>query len=232
MLKTKGFSVLEVLVVTFILLVFVGLTVFYLAPQRRQIKTEDAARIVYNTMREARILSITRRIYYGVVINTNATPQTISLSNSTLSFTFPAKSVSLVDMGLLNNQTDQHIQTTSIYPNDIVINPSDTVNYYIPNKTGFPALEASFPDGVLPSNNMFICYFDPAGRVLDAATEQGNQIYRIFYFCPQQENKGAATNTLTSATVQGLTRAITLYGATGGINFWRYESPNWKSNRQ
>jgi hypothetical protein len=79
---------------------------------------------------------------------------------------------------------------------------------------------------------MFICYFDPAGRALDSATESGNQIYRIFYFCPEQENKGAATNTLNSATVLGLTKAITLYGATGGINFWRYESPNWKSNRQ
>jgi len=32
--------------------------------------------------------------------------------------------------------------------------------------------------------------------------------------------------------MNALTRAITLYGATGGVSFWRYEQNQWKNNRQ
>lgn len=224
----KGFSLVELLVVAFIIIILSALTVFYLAPQRRQVKADDAARAVFNTMRQARILSITRRVYYGVVINTSNLEQTVTLNNSTTSLKFPGHSVSLVSMGLLANQADQRIQNTIIYPEDVMINPTDTVNYPLPAVTTFPTLESGFTVATFPSS-LFTCYFDPSGRVLDKAQESGNQIYRIFYFSPEAERKGSVTNTLTPDTVRALTRAITLYGASGGVNFWRYDQNNWKT---
>lgn len=230
MQREKGFSLIEILVVTAILVILSALTVFYLVPQRRQIKSDDAARSVFNTMRQARILSITRRLYYAVVINTSEAEQTATLNNSTLNLKFPGNSVSLVSMGLLATQTDERIQNVSIYPKDVMINPSNATDYPIPlASTAFPTLEAGFPNAAFPSN-LFICYFDPGGRALDKAQENGNQIYRTFYFCPQAEKK-AGVNTLSTATVQALTRAVTLYGASGGVSFWRYEQSAWKTNR-
>jgi prepilin-type N-terminal cleavage/methylation domain-containing protein len=230
MKNAKGFSLIEILVVTVILIILSSLTVFYLSPQRRQIKSDDAARSVFNTMRQARILSISRRIYYAVVINTSEAEQTTVLNNSTLSLKFPGNSVSLVSMGLLATQNDEKIQNISIYPKDVMINPSNAVDYPIPPTSAFPNLEAGFTTAAFPSN-IFVCYFDPGGRVLDRAQENGNQIYRTFYFCPQAEKK-AGVNTLSTNTVQALTRALTLYGASGGVSFWRYEQNAWKTTRQ
>lgn len=231
MQQAKGFSLIEILIVTVILVILSSATVFYLLPQRRQIKADDAARAVFNTMRQARILSITRRLYYSVVINTSEAEQTMTLNNSTLSLKFPGNSVSLVSMGLLSSQTDENIQNVIIYPKDVVINPSTSPDYPIPATSAFPTLEAGFTPAAF-SSNLFVCYFDPGGRALDRAQENGNQIYRTFYFCPLAEKKGGTTNTLTTATVQSLTRAITLYGASGGVNFWRYEQSAWKTTRQ
>lgn len=231
MKREKGFSLAEILVVVVILVFLSALSVFYLLPQRRQIKSDDAARSVFNTMRQARILSITRRLYYAVVINTSEAEQTTTLNNSTLNLKFPGNSVSLVSMGLLAAQNDEKIQNISIYPKDVMINPSNATDYPLPSATtAFPALEGNFPQATF-SSNLFVCYFDPGGRALDKAQENGNQIYRTFYFCPQAEKKGT-TNTLSTATIQALTRAVTLYGASGGVSFWRYEQSAWKTNRQ
>lgn len=226
MYKTKGFSLVELLVVIIILATLTTMTVLYLAPHRRQIKADDAARAFYNTARQARILSITRRTYYAVVINTAETEQNLTLSNSTLSLKFVGNSVSLVDMGSLSSQTDERIQNVNIYPRDVIVNPTDAVAYFIPNKTTkFPPLERTFTDSAFPSNT-YVFYFDPAGRALNAATESANQLYRTFYFCPQKESNSNAQG------MNALTRAITLYGATGGVSFWRYEQDQWRNNRQ
>lgn len=223
--KTKGFSLVELLIVIIILATLTTMTVLYLAPQRRQLKADDAARAFYNTARQARILSITRRIYYAVVINTAETEQNLTLSNSTISLKFPGNSVSLVDMGSLSSQTDERIQNVSIYPRDVTINPIKT-DYFIPDKTAkFPPLERTFTDDIF-SSNTYVFYFDPAGRALNGATESANQLYRTFYFCPQKESNSNAQG------MNALTRAITLYGATGGVSFWRYEQNQWKNNRQ
>jgi prepilin-type N-terminal cleavage/methylation domain-containing protein len=234
MRNKKGFSLIEILVVTVIIIILSAVSVFYLLPQRRQIKSDDTARALFNTIRQARILSITRRLYYAVVINKNETEQTLTLNNSTLNLKFPGNSVSLVDMGLLSAQNDERIQNVIIYPKDVMINPEPfpSADYPIPATSAFPTLEASFARATF-SSNLFVCYFDPSGRALDSAHENGNQIYRTFYFCPQAEKAGGTgPNKLNAATVQALTRAITLYGASGGVSFWRYEQNAWKTTRQ
>jgi len=232
MRNIKGFSLIEILVVTVVIIILSATSVFYLLPQRRQIKSDDTARAVFNTMRQARILSITRRLYYAVVINKNETEQSLTLNNSNISLKFPANSVSLVNMGLLSAQNDEKIQNVTIYPKDVMINPSPSLDYPIPAASNFPTLESGFPTAAFPSN-LFVCYFDPSGRALDRAQENGNQIYRTFYFCPQAEKAGGTgPNKLSVATVEALTRAITLYGASGGVNFWRYEQNTWKTSRQ
>ncbi len=232
MQNTKGFSLLEILIVTVIIIILSAASVLYLLPQRRQTKSDDAARAVFNTMRQARILSITRRLYYAVVINTSETEQSATLNNSTLGLKFPGNSVSLVNMGLLSTQNDEKVQNVIIYPKSVMINPSTSSDYPIPATSAFPALEASFTPAIF-SSNLFVCYFDPSGRALDSAQENGNQIYRLFYFCPQAEKvNGTGPNTLSTNTVQALTRSISLYGASGGVNFWRYEQNAWKTSRQ
>lgn len=214
----RGFSLIELLVTIIILGVLVSLTIIYLNPNRRMVKTDDAARSIYSSMRQARIQAITRRQYYAVVINGASVNQTKSLNNSTKNLVFPARSVSLVDMGSVVNQTDENVVNTMIMPPDVNI----ALPAEVPAKnTAFPALEMGFPEinftGAAATSKIWECYFDPAGRALDGADNNGTQIYRIVYISAPD-----AKNTLNPA----LLRAITLYGATGGLTAWRLNPTN------
>jgi hypothetical protein len=187
------------------------------------VKTDDAANGVYALMRQARIQAITRLQFYGVVINQNDTDQVIPLNNSNKNIKFLARSVSLVDMGSITKQDDEEIALTKRLPLDVTVNATSG----LPNDNLFPIPERSFPVHKFQTGNpsgTFVCYFDPSGRAVNRADGSGVQEYRLFYFSSYD------VNTAKSPT---LMRAITLYGATGGIRFWRYTpspTPQWVSS--
>jgi prepilin-type N-terminal cleavage/methylation domain-containing protein len=210
--QNPGFSFVELLITLLILAVLVTLSVLTLAPFRRSVKTDDAAGAVFTLMRQARILAVTRRQFYTVVINTSSLNQVIPINNSTKSIRFAAQSVSLVDMGRIAPQDDEELVLTKRLPLDVKVNAATG----LPASTAFPQPEQSFSifnfSGATPSG-AFVCYFDPAGRAVNKADGTGTQEYRIFYF------SSSDVDVNKSAT---LLRAITLYGATGGLKFWRY----------
>lgn len=208
MKKQRGFSVIELLVVVVILGILTALTVISLNPNRRQIKTDDAAGAIYNIMRQARIQSITRRQFYGVVINASNTPQTMTLNSSNISLTFLPQSISLVDMGQLS-AGDEKITLTKTLPADIIINAS-----FFPttNNPDFPVPEKTFNKYDF-STGPYVTFFDPAGRSVNAANGAGTQSFSTFYFSSFDVD-------LTKSST--LLRAVTLYGSTGGLKFWRY----------
>lgn len=204
MKRYKGFSLIELLVVFIILAILTTVTVLTLNPTRRMVKTEDGAAAVFNIMRQARIQSITRRQFYGVVVNTANTDQTLMLGTN---LTFLSQSVSLVDMGELATG-DEVIILTKQLPPDVIVNAS---YFPIPN-VDFPAPERNFTKYDF-ATGPFVAFFDPAGRAVNSADGTGTQTYSTFYF-----------SSFDIDLTQGptLLRAVTLYGATGGVKLWRY----------
>jgi type II secretory pathway pseudopilin PulG len=212
MKRDLGFTFFEVLVVLLLLVILMTLSIITLVPHRKMVKTDDAANGVYALMRQARILAITRLQFYGVVINMSDSDQTIPLHNSTKLIKFPQKSVSLVDMGSITKKDDEEISLSKKLPIDVVLN-ADTG---LPKKEAFPFPEQDFPKHDFNNSNpknSFVCYFDPAGRVVNRADGSGFQEYRTFFF---------SSYDITVTKSPTLLRAITLYGATGGLRFWRY----------
>jgi prepilin-type N-terminal cleavage/methylation domain-containing protein len=207
MKKFSGFSVFELLVVILIFSILATLAVLTLAPHQRMVKTEDGAGAVYNLMRQARIQAITRRQFYAVVINAGTTDQTLTLNNSNVPLQFLAQSVTLVDMGSFM-PGDESIALSKKLPIDVNINAAV---FPSPNPQ-FPVPEQSFNKYNF-SAGPYICYFDPAGRAVNSADNNGTQNYAIFYF---------SSFDITPTQSPTLLRAVTLYGATGGLKFWRF----------
>lgn len=219
MARNAGFSLIELLVVVIVLAVLATLTIISINPYKRMVKTDDACRALYSSMRQARVQAITRRQFYGVVVNMATTEKAFKLSNSTKDLKFPARSVSIVDMGSINATDDEKVVNTNIIPETIKVG----VIADVPSKdTAFPALEATFTQedlaasGTIPAN-AFACYFDGSGRALNGATNAAVQIYRTFYF--------SATD-ITKTQSPTLLRAMTLYGSTGGLTFWKLDKTN------
>jgi prepilin-type N-terminal cleavage/methylation domain-containing protein len=208
--KQKGFTIIEILVVVLILGILTALTITTLNPNRRMVKTEDAAASIYNIMRQARIQAITQRQFYGVVINSAPTDQSLTLPNTDtpVTLTFPAQSVSLVSMGQLQT-VDEKITLTKQLPPDVILNASF---FTAPPNTDFPAPERSFTKFDF-STGPYVTYFDPAGRAVSASTGTGTQNYSVFYF---------SSFDIDQTKSPTLLRAVTLYGATGGLKFWRF----------
>lgn len=210
MKKQSGFTFAEILVVLLILSVLTALTVTALNPNRRMVKTEDAAASIYNIMRQARIQSITQRQFFAVVINSAPTDQMVTLPNSNppVTINFLAQSVSLVDMGQLG-LADEKITLTKQLPPDVIINASF---FSTPPNADFPAPERSFSKFDFATGS-YVTYFDPAGRAVNSPTGTGTQNYSVFYF---------SSFDIDQTKSPTLLRAVTLYGATGGLKFWRF----------
>jgi prepilin-type N-terminal cleavage/methylation domain-containing protein len=212
--RDSGFSLIELLVALLILSILVALSVLTIVPFRRSVKTEDAAGLLFTVIRQGRLQAITRRQFYAVVINTSITNQSMQLSNSTKSLNFLSNSVSLVDMGRASIQNDEEISLARKLPEDVNLNGTS-----LPASTAFPLPERNFTVHDFSGGNLFVCYLDPAGRAVNSADGAGTQEYRTFYF------SSFDIDVSKSAT---LLRAITLYGATGGLKFWRYDPASTK----
>ncbi|MEW6730636.1 MAG: hypothetical protein AB1489_04795 [Acidobacteriota bacterium] len=205
-----GFSTIELLIALAILLILISLAVIAGAPMRRAVKTDDAARTLYTLMRQGRLQAITRRQFYALVINTANTDQTLTLNNSERRLSFLAQSITLVDMGRISVRNDEEITLVKQLPLSVIINDSSIVTA---TRSIFLQPERSFTVHDFASINTFVCYFDPAGRAVNLADDTGTQEYRTFFF---------SSNDINVSKSPTLLRAITLYGATGGLKFWRY----------
>ncbi len=214
MSRDKGFSLIELLLVVGILAILSTMVVLTLAPHRRMVKTEDAANALFTVMRQARILAVTRRQYYAVVINAdvnNHVAGDIPLNNGNLppGSEYLAHSVSLVDMGAIA-AGDERIVLAKQFAQDIRINNTSD----LPPVTSFPITERTFTSPTLDTvNYSYVCYFDPSGKAVNRADNTGNPEYRIFAFSAPDAKMASAPT---------LMRAVTLYGSTGGLKSWRY----------
>lgn len=208
--KNAGYSVIEILVVVLILSILATLSIISLGSHNRMVKTEDGAGAIFSIMRQARVQSITRRQFYAIVINTAGAEQSVKVHTSSMAklmLKFPAQSVTLVDMGT-QDLDDETITLTKKLPVDVVVN----ANSGLPVNTAFPVPERNFTTAAF-NNGIFICYFDPAGRAVNNCDGTGTQVYTTFYF---------SSFDINSTVSAPLLRAVTVYGATGGVKFWRY----------
>ncbi|MCS6885494.1 MAG: prepilin-type N-terminal cleavage/methylation domain-containing protein [Acidobacteriota bacterium] len=208
-MKQQGFSLAELIVVLAIIAILSAMFVISLNPQRRMVKTEDAAAALYSVLRQARILAVTRRQYYAVVINPTATAASTTLSNGVWPSgqLCPEHSVCLIDMGALSSG-DERLVLSRRFARDININNTAE----LPASSAMPQPERFFNEPTVTGITV-VGYFDPSGRAVNAADNTGIPVYARFAFSANDAKVSAGPTLL---------RAVTLYGASGGLKGWRY----------
>ncbi len=212
---TKGFSLLELLVVVGVLAILATFATLTLVSHRRMVKTDDAANAIYMVMRQARIQAITRRQFYALVINKASTNTTFTPNNS-MSLTFLPQSINLIDMGK-KVTGDEKISFSKPFPLDIYFNDSAILT----STNDLPLPEKNFNTAIFSGNGILAYYFDPAGRLVNKADGTGSPVYANILF------SSSDINLLKGST---LMRTLTVYGPTGGLKLWRYvptSTPKW-----
>lgn len=224
MKRQSGFSLIEVLIVIIILAILTITTLFSLNSYTRQTKTEMAASAIFSLMRRARIQSINTRQYCAVVINTSSVDTTMALATpggNTLPFL--SRSVSLVSMGQ-SMAGDEVLRQTNKLPIDVFINQASGGPLAANSDAAFNTPEKNFSAfDPTTMNGVFVIFFDPAGRAVDAPSNTGNFVYSRLYFSSFDISRAVPSSPLL--------RALTIYGASGGVKYWRYipgAMPSWQ----
>jgi prepilin-type N-terminal cleavage/methylation domain-containing protein len=200
--KTRGFSLLEMMIVIAIGLVLTVVSIVTLVPLQKQQHVVNAYNITLAAMRLARDNAVAQRTSYSVTFSTSASPNTIVVAP-------------VLPSGATTFTGDQ-----------------STVTYQLPTdvqflaQTGLPNTTATAPDGYYNSSLAAIdlgyaangytsgvttVYFCPDGSAQNSQDGSGN--------CSGSPEGGVVYIAQSGNMLSS--RAITLWGATGRIHGWR-----------
>jgi prepilin-type N-terminal cleavage/methylation domain-containing protein len=215
---SRGFSLIELLIVLAVITVLLGVSLFYLSGHERLYRPDEQALKIIDVFQEARQRSLTQRETMRVEID------------------LTDNMVRLIDENTPNTADDDRVVSRLVLvpkyevkinsrPPDISTNPTEIMSV--------PA--AQFRPSIYPSSVAHeVCTFRflRTGSVVNEGTDAvGSNAtttgLTLFIWSPKQNNPDESE----------IARAITVIGATGSVRFWEYnrsltDANKWKDSRR
>ncbi len=209
--RERGASVTELLIVIAIILIITSMSLFALTGQKAMYKTDDQALKIIDVLRAAALRAVTQRQTIRVEIN---------LTKNT---------VRMIDENLPATATDDVLvrSLTLESTNDVKLSAQPTnVTTLPPSPSNFPvALYAPSVHTLSSGNNVCTIRFNRNGTVVNAGTNATGTNSVItsttLYIWPPLPSD--ATKAKTARQV----RAITVFGSTGNIRFWKFNGTSF-----
>jgi len=215
---SRGFSMIELLIVLAIITVLLGISLFYLSGHERLYRPDEQAVKIIDVLQEARQRSLTQRETMRVEVD--LTDNVVRLIDENTPGTAGddnvIKTLTLVP---------QHEVKINSRPPDISTNPTEIM----------PVPIAQFRASIYPpSVTHQVCTFRflRDGRVVNEGTDAvgSNAVttgLTMFIWSPK----------LGAPDESEIARAITVIGATGSVRFWEYnrnvsDTNKWKDSRR
>lgn len=202
--QQAGFTLLELLAVVIVLAIMTGIAVFALMPHRRGYRAEDAANQVVNFLREAYQRAITQRQTFRVRIDRNN--QTISLIDENR---LPAGDEKLVRQEGLIGQNEVRM---------------DQPGAGTPKPVGPPPSPYNYPPATY-NNGIWEIRFQSDGSAVDAS---GAPLSATLFFWPINEKDPSLPFPVSNTDI----RAVTIFGPSGSIKFWRHDGNQFFSEHR
>ncbi|HEY0461026.1 MAG TPA: prepilin-type N-terminal cleavage/methylation domain-containing protein [Pyrinomonadaceae bacterium] len=215
---SRGFSMVELLIVLTVITILLGISLFYLSGHERLLRPDEEALKIIDVFQEARQRSLTQRETMRVEID--LTDNMARLIDENLPGS--AGDDRAVRSVVLVPQAEVKLDSR---PPDISTNPTEMMSV--------PA--AQFRPSVYPSStahNVCTFRFLRNGTVVNEGTDAlGSNAtttgLTLFIWSPKPN----------STTESEIARAITVIGATGSVRFWEYnrslsDANKWKDSRR
>jgi prepilin-type N-terminal cleavage/methylation domain-containing protein len=215
---SRGFSMVELLIVLTVITILTGISLFYLSAHQRLFRPDEEALKIIDIFQEARQRSLTQRETMRVEID--LTDSMVRLIDENQPNT-PDDDRVIRKMVLLP-QSDVNINSR---PPDITTNPVEIM----------PVPIAQFRTSIYPpsvSHNVCTFRFLRNGSVVNEGTDSiGSNAtttgLTLFIWSPKKDNPNESE----------IARAITVIGATGSVRFWEYnrnvtDTNKWKDSRR
>ncbi len=215
---SRGFSIVELLIVLAVIGILSGMSMFYLAAHQRLFKPDEQSLRIVDALQEARQRSLTQRETMRIEID--LTDGVVRLIDENSSLT--ADDDVLIRESALFASSEVRM---GLRPPDIQTNPEEIL----------PVPLADFRPSVYPrslTHNVCTLRFQRNGSVVNQGsdaigTNAAATGSTIFLWSPKTPE----------ATESDIARAVTVLGATGAIRFWEYDrslsvSNKWKDSRR
>jgi prepilin-type N-terminal cleavage/methylation domain-containing protein len=215
---SRGFSLVELLIVLTVITILLGISMFYLSGHERLLRPDEQALKIIDVFQEARQRSLTQRETMRVEID--LTDNLVRLIDENLPNT--ADDDRLVKSVVLIPQAEVKLNSR---PPDISTNPTEIM----------PIPIAQFRPSVYPASvahNVCTFRFQRNGTVVNEGTDAiGSNAtttgLTLFIWSPKPHNSSQSE----------IARAITVIGATGSVRFWEYnrnltDANKWKDSRR
>jgi prepilin-type N-terminal cleavage/methylation domain-containing protein len=197
--STRGFSIIELMIVVTIMLILSGISFISLQPALKQLHVTNAYNTTLATMRLARQMAIGKRNTYSVTFNNGAVPNTITIND-------------------LNPLSPAVVETITLPPDTAFSNVAGIPNTAAttPDHFGTGNAAIGFDQGVAPGVPNVI-YFLPDGSAQDAGNNINNG---VLYIARPGTLMSSRAITLWGAT--GRLRGWRL-DLTGGVYKWNQQ---------
>lgn len=215
---SRGFSMVELLIVLVVITILIGISMFYLTAHQRLYRPDEQAVKVIDIFQEARQRSLTQRETMRVEID---------LTDNL---------VRLIDENTSTTAGDDTVikKQTLVPPHEVKMNSRPPDISTVPIEI-MPVPDAQFKPSIYPpslGHNVCTFRFHRNGTVVNEGTDAiGSNATTVgltlFIWSPKPNNPSQSE----------IARAVTVIGATGAVRFWEYNrslsDPNkWKDSRR
>jgi type II secretory pathway pseudopilin PulG len=201
--RISGFSILELLVVTLIVLTLTTAAVIGFGGVRRNIKTVNAANVVASLLQQARRSAISSRTPYRVQLQRRLTDTQDNI----------------ISIAAYNRTKDNYDLLRQEYlPRDVALARPN--NIALP-AAGLRPAEDSFRNATFTGNSTVTVFFNIDGSVTAGdffPRPAANPFSGSFFFADPP-----AINADTPAKSLGLVRVVSFDSSTGGVKIWAYD---------